>query len=55
MIERLEAIKKRYQELQELLSKPEIYNDINKMKEVSKESSDLEITVNRYERNGQGP
>ncbi len=49
MIERLEAIKKRYQELQELLSKPEIYNDINKMKEVSKESSDLEITVNRYE------
>ena len=48
MLERLEAIEKRYQEIQTELANPEIYSDMNKMKSLSKESSDLEETVNTY-------
>ena len=50
MIERLNAIEERYRKLQEELSNPEIYSDMEKMKNLSKESSDLEETVNTYER-----
>ena len=49
MIERLEIIKKRYEELSEELINPEIVNNYNNFKKVSKEHSDLEITVNKYE------
>ncbi len=50
MIERLNAIEERYRKLQEELSNPEIYSDMEKMKSLSKESSDLEETVTTYER-----
>ena len=50
MIERLNAIEERYRKLQEELSNPEVYSDMEKMKNLSKESSDLEETVTTYER-----
>ncbi len=49
MIERLEIIKKRYEELSEELINPEIINDYNKFKTISKEHSDLETIVKKYE------
>ena len=49
MIERLEEIKKKYLEIKEELTKPEILNDYNKLKDLSKESSDLEEIVNTYQ------
>ncbi len=48
MIGRLEVIEKKYQELQNELAKPEVYNDRNKMKSLSKEASDLEETVHTF-------
>ena len=38
MIERLDAIEKKYQEIQESLTNPEVYSDMNKMKELSKDT-----------------
>ena len=49
MKERLEIIKNRYEELSIELQKPELLSDYNQMKKVSKEHSDLEITVKKYE------
>ena len=49
MINRLEAILKRYNEIREELSSPEIVSDIRKMTELSKEQTRLEKTVNIYE------
>ena len=49
MIERLEIIKKRYNELNEELLKPEVLADIKKTRELSKEAKDLEETVSTYE------
>ena len=48
MIERLDAIEKKYNELQTQLSNPEVYNDMEKMKNLSKESRELEETVITY-------
>ncbi len=48
MIERLNNIEKKYSELKEELSKPEVLSNFNKVKELSKEFSDLEETVNCY-------
>ncbi len=48
MIDRLEDIVKRYNELSQELTKPEVLNDYNKMKKLSKEHSDLEEIVNKY-------
>ena len=45
MFNRLDAIEKRYNELSEELVKPEVLNDFNKLKELSKEQRDLEETV----------
>ena len=50
MIERLNAIEERYNKLQEELANPDIYNDMEKMKTISKEASDLEETVHTYDR-----
>ena len=50
MIERLEAIEEKYNKLQEELASPDIYNDMDKMKKLSKESSDLSETVTTYHR-----
>ena len=49
MIERLELIKARYNELESELQKPEIMSDYSMVKKLSKEHSDLEITVKKYE------
>ena len=48
MIERLKIIEERYEFLSSELMKPEIYNDFKKMKELSKEKTSLEETVNTY-------
>ena len=50
MIERLDAIKKRYEEIGEELSKPDIISDIKKMTELSKERTRLEDIVLMYTR-----
>ena len=42
MIERLETIARRYEELNEILMDPSIASDINKMTEASKEQASLE-------------
>ena len=49
MFERLDAIEKKYNELKEELVKPEVLNDFNKLKELSKEESDLKETVEVYQ------
>ena len=49
MFNRLDAIVAKYNELKIELTKPEVLNDFNKLKELSKEQSDLEETVNTYE------
>ena len=48
MIERLEDILSRYNTLTEQLATPEVLNDYNKMKALSKEQSSLEETVKKY-------
>ncbi len=50
MFNRLDAIVEKYNELKEELVKPEILNDFNKLKQLSKEHSDLEETVITYEK-----
>ena len=50
MIERLKAIETRYHELEQELSNPEVYSDMNKMRTLSKEKADLEETVITYNR-----
>ena len=49
MEERLKIIKEKYLELEALLSDPEVLSDFQKLKELSKQKSDLEETVNKYE------
>ena len=48
MFTRLDNILAKYNELTSELSKPEVLSDFNKVKELSKEQSDLEETVNLY-------
>ena len=48
MKERLESIKKRYEEIANLLMDPEIMSDFNKIKALSKEQSDLKEIVDKY-------
>lgn len=48
MIDRLQAIQKRYTVIQNELSSPDIINDIDKMKTLSKEISGLEPIVETY-------
>lgn len=48
MFERLEAIEAKYKELQAELVKPEVISDYGKLKTLSKEASDLEETVTKY-------
>lgn len=50
MLERLEAIEKRYNELNEELTKPEVLSDIKKTTTLSKEIRDLEETVICYKK-----
>ena len=48
MIERLEIILERYNQLCEELLKPEVYEDYKKMQTVSKEKNSIEKTVEAY-------
>ncbi len=48
MIERLDAVEERYNQLQEELIRPENVSNIEKLKHLSKEASDLEETVMCY-------
>ena len=50
MIERLEIIKSKYEDMQKELMKPEVLSDINKTTELSREMANLEETVNCYNR-----
>ena len=49
MFERLNAIVDKFNELQTELTNPEIISDYNKLKTLSKESSDLEEIVKKYQ------
>ncbi|MFS0821322.1 peptide chain release factor 1 [Bacillus sp. 1P02SD] len=48
MFDRLEAVEARYEKLNELLSDPDIVSDTNKLREYSKEQSDIQETVEKY-------
>ena len=48
MIDRLETMLSKYNELTEKLTSSEVLNDYNLLKNISKEKSDLEETVNTY-------
>lgn len=48
MFDRLDSVEMRYDKLNELLSDPEIVNDANKLREYSKEQSDIQETVEAY-------
>ena len=48
MFERLEAIQAKYEELTEKLSTPEVLNDYNTLRKLSKEQKDLEETYLKY-------
>lgn len=50
MLDRLKSIEERYERLNELLSDPEVVNDPNKLREYSKEQSDISETVEVYRR-----
>jgi peptide chain release factor 1 len=48
MFDRLQAVEDRYDRLNELLSDPEVISDTNKLREYSKEQSDIQETVSTY-------
>ena len=48
MFDRLQAVEDRYEKLNELLSDPEIVNDPKKLRDYSKEQSDIAETVQTY-------
>ena len=50
MLERLNIINERYNFLTEELTKPEVYNDFKKMKELNKEKTSLEESVMAYKK-----
>ena len=48
MFERLQAVEDRYDQLNELLSDPEVVSDISKLRDYSKEQSGFQETVDAY-------
>ncbi len=48
MLDRLKSIEERYEKLNEYLSDPEVVNDPTKLREYSKEQSDIQETVEVY-------
>ena len=48
MIERLDIVEQRYNEITKLLQDPSVTSDINKYRELSKELSSIEETVKCY-------
>ena len=49
MIERLDAIEKRYEELTNILMEPDIGNDIKRMTEITKEQASMQDTYTLYQ------
>ena len=52
MEERLKIIKEKYLELESQLTEPEVLSDFQKLRELSKQKSDLEEIVNKYDELG---
>ncbi|WP_323704222.1 peptide chain release factor 1 [Mammaliicoccus sp. Dog046] len=48
MFDQLEIVENRYEQLNELLSDPDVVSDTNKLRQYSKEQSDLQKTVDVY-------
>ena len=48
MLNRLQAVEDRYEQLNTWLSDPDIVNDPKKLREYSKEQSDIQLTVETY-------
>src|SRR5690625_3012791 len=48
MLDRLQLLEDRYEKLNELLSDPDVISDVNKLRDYSKEQSDLEKVVSMY-------
>ncbi len=48
MLEKLEALERRYQELHELMADPSVTTNPGQLREITREISDLEDTVSRY-------
>ena len=48
MFEKLEAIEKRYQELGEMITQPDVYNDFQRVQALSQERAVIEDAVNKY-------
>ncbi len=48
MFDKLDAIEKRYTELNELMAQPEVYNDFARIQSLSQEKSGIEDTVTKY-------
>ena len=48
MFDRLQSVEDRYERLNELLSDPQVINDTKKLREYSKEQSDIQETVETY-------
>ena len=48
MFEKLETIEKRYEELGEMITRPEIYNDFQRVQALSQERAVIEDAVNKY-------
>jgi peptide chain release factor 1 len=48
MFDRLQAVEERYEQLNELLSDPDVVSDPKKLREYSKEQSDIQETVETY-------
>lgn len=48
VLDRLQAVENRYEKLNELLSDPEVISDTSKLREYSKEQSDIQETVEVY-------
>jgi len=48
MLEKLEAIEKRYEELGEMITQPEVYNDFQRVQALSQERAAIEDAVNKY-------
>ena len=48
MFDRLQAVEDRYERLNELLSDPDVVSDSNKLREYSKEQSDIQEMVSVY-------
>ena len=48
MFDQLDIVEERYEQLNELLSDPDVVSDSDKLREYSKEQSDLQKTVDVY-------